>query len=920
MKKLLLFILLFFGFHKVAEAAHLKGGWIQYEYVSSDTVNKTTTYRITVRQYIHCNPTTGQDDATVPLGIFDASTNQLINVVTIKKSTETTLNKTTYNPCISNPSAVCYLIGVYITTITLPNNDAGYILSVQRCCRIDGIINVSNSGKVGITYTNKIPGVINGVSYRVNNSPIFAQKDTVLVCYSSPFTIDFSATDPDTNTFGDSLAYTFCDGLLGGDASNAGTQPDPPSNPPYTSIPYSSPYSGGSPLGINVTINPVTGIISGNAPSTTGDYVIAVCALEFRNGVLIGSTKKEIHITVDYCSFTAAKLNPVYSNCNSFSFKFSNEEPTASSIVSYTWVFGDSLSVPSLDTSGEPQPVHVYSDTGVYKFSLTVTNNVGCVDSAKSLLKVYPGFNANFIVKSSCIKNPFYFIDSSYSKYGSINSWSWDLGEPTATNDTFSVKDTSYTYPTTGSKTVKLVVGNSVGCTADTSIVINVRENPTLYLPFHDTVICNVDSVQLLSSELNPSGLATFRWTPADSVSNDTIPNPIVHPKITTKFHLYLTDQGCYADDTVRVNTVPRIVVKIEPSDTLICQQDSINLYALTEGDGYTWTKNNLSEGLHFSWISSNPTEKIKAASSASPLLSPPLNPTTYSVKVNLGNVCFAENNAIVHVYPYPFVSAGVSDSVCYGDRLILNGRISSGAVFNWSPNNSLLDSTTLNPTASPDTNTRYTLRAYYTGKDVCPKPISDAVYIVVIPKISISAGDDTTVVINEPLHLAAIGNVDSSSATFLWKTTNTQQDFLDKNYIYNPTAIVNDLSVDSITYIVSATLNNVKKCSAVDTVRVLVYQTLPQIFVPNVFMPNGLEPAYRTEKPTPVGILKLDYFRVFDRYGKMLFSTSKVGEGWDGYYKGEAQPSGTYIYEAKGIDYRGIKTLYSKGTFVLIR
>ena len=919
MKKLLLFILLFIGLNKVAIAAHLKGGWIQYEYLGSgDSTNTTSTYRITVRQYLLCSSGKNQIDQRIYLGIFDGGDNSLVKYVAIDSVNNGSimLQKEYINPCINPKPTVCYLINKYVTVVTLPNNSAGYTLAVQRCCRIPGIVNIDNSGNVGITYSNKIPGTINGVNYWNNSSPNFVQKDTVLVCYSSPFTFDFSATDPD---IGDSLAYVFCNGLTGATAQAPG--PSDPANPPYISVPYNTPlYDGGYPLGTSVKIDPVTGVISGIAPDVPGEYVVAVCALEFRKGVLIGSTKKEIHITVGNCSLSAAKLLPVYSNCNSFLVTFSNQNPTDISISHYTWVFNDSFSIPSLDTSTEALATHLFADTGVYKFSLTVSNDAGCTDSAKSLLKVYPGFNANFIVKSSCIKNPFYFIDSSYSKYGSINSWSWDLGEPTATNDTFSVKDTSYTYPTTGSKTVKLVVGNSVGCTADTSIVINVRENPTLYLPFHDTVICNVDSVQLLSSELNPSGLATFRWTPADAISNDTIPNPFVHPKITTKFHLYLTDQGCYADDTVRVNTVPRIVVKIEPSDTLICQQDSINLYALTEGDGYTWTKNNLSEGLHFSWTSSNPTEKIKAASSASPLLSPPLNPTTYSVKVNLGNVCFAENNAIVHVYPYPFVSAGVSDSVCYGDRLILNGRISSGAVFNWSPNNSLLDSTTLNPTASPDTNTRYTLRAYYTGKDVCPKPISDAVYIVVIPKISISAGDDTTVVINEPLHLAAIGNVDSSSATFLWKTTNTQQDFLDKNYIYNPTAIVNDLSVDSITYIVTATLNNVKKCSAVDTVRVLVYQTLPQIFVPNVFMPNGLESAYRTEKPTPVGILKLDYFRVFDRYGKMLFSTSKVGEGWDGYYKGEAQPSGTYIYEAKGIDYRGIKTLYSKGTFVLIR
>ena len=183
-----------------------------------------------------------------------------------------------------------------------------------------------------------------------------------------------------------------------------------------------------------------------------------------------------------------------------------------------------------------------------------------------------------------------------------------------------------------------------------------------------------------------------------------------------------------------------------------------------------------------------------------------------------------------------------------------------------------------------------------------------------------ISAGNDTTAVVSEPLHLLATGNVDSSNTSVLWTTTNTQQDYLDDNSSFHPIASFTGLNTDSVIYVVKATRNIPQKCSATDTMKVLVYRTLPQIFVPTVFTPNSPDGTFRTEKPIPVGVLRLDYFRVFDRYGKMLFSTSKVGEGWDGYYKGEAQPSGTYIYEAKGIDYRGIKTLYSKGTFVLIR
>jgi hypothetical protein len=66
----------------------------------------------------------------------------------------------------------------------------------------------------------------------------------------------------------------------------------------FEHVPYSSGFSGSSPLGPGVTINPVTGLISGTAPSTPGEYVVTVCVNEFKNGVLIASNRKELHIKV----------------------------------------------------------------------------------------------------------------------------------------------------------------------------------------------------------------------------------------------------------------------------------------------------------------------------------------------------------------------------------------------------------------------------------------------------------------------------------------------------------------------------------------------------------------------------------------------------------------------------------------------
>jgi len=904
MKKILYLILLLIGLQKTVEAAHLKGGWIQYEYVSHDDVNKTSQYRITIYQYILCSSGSGQIDGIVHLGIFDASNNSLINNINVDsvKNGSVILNKTTYDPCINNNPPVCYLINKYTTVVNLPDNDAGYILAVQRCCRIAGIENIVNSGQVGITYSNQIPGVINGVSYRANSSPAFVQKDTSLICFSSPFTIDFHAIDAEN----DSLSYSFCDGLLGGfysnDPGSLGTAPNPASNPPYTSIPYKTPkFGGGFPLGTKVSIDPITGIISGTAPNVVGDYVIAVCVSEFRNGVLIGVSRKEIHITVADCSLSAADLRPSYINCNGLSFTFFNES-TSSNITSYQWIFGDTAAH-SNDTSYLPMPIHVYGDTGIFHLHLFVRSG-NCIDSAKSSVRVYPGFKANFVVKSSCILNPYNFFDSTYSKYGKVYKWHWNLGETTTNTDTFLTKNPSYKYPTIGSKDVTLIAEDNNGCMDTITKTIIVREKPLLNLPFKDTLICNVDTLQLAASITNPSGTPVFTWTPKDSIINPNSSTPFVHPKnAKNTFYISLTDDGCAVNDSVLVYTLAHISVKTSP-DTNICQTDTIRLFADTHTD---------KRGIKLTWTS-NTGETIEPIQN--PLIKPLVNPAHYYVFANLGNKCFARDTTTVFVYPFPFANAGNDDSVCYNGNIQLHASI-VGDSYKWSPTQTLSDSTILSPISTPDSTTSYYLTAFYTQKNTCPKPFTDTIKIAVIPQVIINAGRDTSVVFNQPLQLKVACNVDTTTTQYQWYNLNGFETYLNKTDVFNPIGIY-PIHVDSLIYQVKATIKNPKQCYALDTIKVLVFKTPPEIFVPSAFTPNG-DGINDKISPIPVGIHNLNFFSIFNRLGQQLYTTSQIGEGWDGTYQGVNQPAGTYVYMVQGTNYLGIK-VFNKGTIVLIR
>ena len=67
--------------------------------------------------------------------------------------------------------------------------------------------------------------------------------------------------------------------------------------------------------------------------------------------------------------------------------------------------------------------------------------------------------------------------------------------------------------------------------------------------------------------------------------------------------------------------------------------------------------------------------------------------------------------------------------------------------------------------------------------------------------------------------------------------------------------------------------------------------------FVPTAFTPNG-DGKNDIFRMIRLGIQKLVDFRVYNRWGEMMFQTSNPEIGWDGTYKGQPQDIGTYIYE----------------------
>jgi gliding motility-associated-like protein len=297
---------------------------------------------------------------------------------------------------------------------------------------------------------------------------------------------------------------------------------------------------------------------------------------------------------------------------------------------------------------------------------------------------------------------------------------------------------------------------------------------------------------------------------------------------------------------------------------------------------------------------------------------------TYYRVTVQSG-VCppASSSPAVVNIVNtlFPQMTYDPADTViCYNTPASLNGNITVGTSYAWhysQPLTGVPNSGTISPlpysfqaTATPLTTTNYILNVTNAG---CPNDLIDTFHIVVLQPIlvTVSGYPDTSIVIGQPLQLSAFSNDSTQGGdSFTW----TPSTGLDNPNIYDPVALFTE-GMDSVRYFVTAT--NKLGCKGTTDVLVKVFSTGPNIFVPNAFTPGG--PSNNVFRPIPVGIEKLDYFRVYNRWGQLVYATTTMGEGWDGRLNGQVMDSGTYVWLVQGVSYTG-KIVYHKGTMVLIR
>lgn len=488
-----------------------------------------------------------------------------------------------------------------------------------------------------------------------------------------------------------------------------------------------------------------------------------------------------------------------------------------------------------------------------------------------------------------------------------------------------------------------------------------------------DRLSCNREAVQIGSP---PRPGLVYRWSPVAGLSNPDISNPHANPAVTTTYILRVNHDGggCVSYDTVTVEASiidDRIdllgkdayclgrndsaVLMVRPTDSIqwyrgdnpIPGANSVR-YPVTEGGIYYAHLFNrvgcdVATASKTIQVGTVPVASINAGNAAQCLVGNRFVFTNSSTNV-LGGMVYHWSlgdgtTAVSRDVEHSFYSAGVytvkmvvsSIPVCR-DSVEFVARVFQNPVADFAIKTTCIDlpvqavDNTLDTMDSPihylwdlGNGSSSTLRTppsqvYHTAanypitlsvySDQCPTPVNTMRQTLKIEKPRPAVEYPVQyAVINYPLNLQAR----NFGETVEWSPGT----FLNNPDVANPTFLGNADQNYTIK------LTTASGCVTVDTQSVKTVKEA-QIYVPSAFTPNddGLNDVLR---PIFMGIRELHYFRVYNRWGQLLYERKTELPGWDGKVAGMPQPSQVVVWMVEGlsVDNRLIK---QKGTSTLVR
>lgn len=728
---------------------------------------------------------------------------------------------------------------------------------------------------------------------------------------TTPFTVNFTSVAP----AGTTLIWNFGDG-------NSSTQINPTNT-----------YTGAQAYSVSLTVidssgctvsSTLPGFINTSRPGVkfTSDTLVCPHALiQFANSTInatrylwnfgdgdTSTLKSPIHSYASFgrysvsltawdsigCDSTLVK--PSFINVDSTVVDFTVDEkfsmcPPLVSIFSshanrsglkYLWNFGDGYT----DTSANP--THVYFHPGVYTVTLTGTGLYGCTNTITyTNLITVQGPSATFSMNpnSGCVP-----VNVSFSATPSVNTQRvvCDLGDGTLYTDSLHF---NYTYDAVSIFHPKFILTDQIGCTVAYALDSIVTHGVPV-ISMNDTSICAGKTVNINMGsgyQWKTRGLYASDSSAQALMPCDTCAAVSLQPVDTTVYLVKTTNQyGCSATASFKVNVDPLPVIRTQ--DTIrLCKNASVTMNAVEQAYSVNWS----------------PATYLSSTNALAPVCTPAQS-EDYMVSAYNRLGCSVTQFVPVRVYDHIPVALSADTSVCVGSQVQLWATVTDtffhDVTYSWKNSSSLSADNIADPIATVLTPETFDVTV---SSSTCP-PSTAAVTIGVSTPANVKLPGE---IITTPYTELSITPVSGDLTTYLWSAKNTP----------SCTECSTTTLVPTESQVVYLEGKNQYGCSAKDSMLIHILNCDPAtIFVPNTFTPNGdgnNDKLYVRSRT----LSHLEYFRLFNRWGAIVYESNSLTEGWDGSINGKLAEQGVYVYQISGKCESGYDVSTS-GTVTLIR
>ncbi len=475
--------------------------------------------------------------------------------------------------------------------------------------------------------------------------------------------------------------------------------------------------------------------------------------------------------------------------CAGDSTQFTDLSSTPHGIIDkWVWNFGDGSGTVTINFPANPSVNHLYTNSGTYTVTLTVTTSDLCTNTKSQSVVVEPRPAANFIYGTTrCTGMPVQFTDNSQLNGGPpINQWLWNFDDPASGSaNTSTLQNPTHGFTHNGSFNVNLMVTNATGCFDSIVKAVTINSGPVAKF-VADTACVLSPTIFTDSSIANAPSMIAWLWNFGDpsSGSNNTStlkdPTHIYNsPGIYTVTETVTNSNNCTHDTTQQITVNPKPQAMFSAS--VACVDDSTSFTDLSIAPGSTITAWFWEFGDGGTSTIQNPKHKYTASG-------------IYNVTETVTNLSHCKDSITlpITVRPTPIAAFTYTSFFCPAGQVAFQNQsqgVGSVIVSNEWIFQPGATSSQINPVYTfPITDTTYAVTLIVTDSYGCMDTTIDSVHVK--PGFAFTFSNDT-VCYKDPTHFRAHDLAQGDSLyNVTWNFGDPTSGPNNISYLFNPTHI----------------------------------------------------------------------------------------------------------------------------------